>query len=157
MPTRDSLGADEADNSPEILRQSRRDRWAQPLAMIVTLVHFLAGMAVVGWYYFVVPRWKQELEAFGSELTPAGILLIGQSDTLVNYWYLLLFVVPPLLAVDCRLTRWVGRQCGLRWGILWGICITVIFLINIGYGQSLLFQERARLIERVAIQGPAVR
>ena len=142
---RDSATRDEAADSPELLRQSRRDHWAFTLAAIVTTIHGFAGSFVFGWYYFtyyfIVPRLKQELDGVGHAISRPAILLIIQSDFLVNYWYLLLFVGPLALLFDFVVTRWIGKQIGLRWAICFGFCMTAVLLITVAWGQYLLHQE----------------
>ena len=142
-------------HAPDVARRLRRDRWAAPLAVIVTATHVLAGLFVFGWYYYIVPRWKHDLDSFGIQISNAAILLIGQSDLIVNYWYLLVFVGPTALVVDFLLTRWLGKQSGLRWACLWGVCVTMILLSNVAVGNHLLQQAEAQLIEHQSIHGPS--
>jgi type IV pilus assembly protein PilC len=48
------------------------------------------GLIIGFLMYYIVPKFKKIFEDFDMELPNATILLIGASDTFVNYWYLLL-------------------------------------------------------------------
>lgn len=50
--------------------------------------------------YFVVPRFKQLFEDFGTELPVMTRLLIGVSDLTINYWYLFVLLIPAATALD---------------------------------------------------------
>ena len=142
-------------HSPEVLHQARRDRWATLLAAIVTATHVLAGLFVFGWYYWIVNRWKFDLDSFGIEISQPAIWLITQSDFIVNYWYLLVIVGPTALVCDFLVMRWMGKQIGLRWVVLWGVCVATILLANVAVGNHLLHQAKAQLIEHESIHGPS--
>ena len=143
------------DHAPEVLHQVRRDRWATSLAVIVTTVHVLAGLFVIGWYYYIVPRWKYDLDSFGIQISQRAFWLLAQSDFIVNYWYLLVIVGPTALVCDFLVMRWMGKQIGLRWVVLWGVCVATILLANVAVGNHLLHQAKAQLIEHVSIHGPS--
>ena len=143
------------DRTPEVLRQARRDRWATSLAVIVTTAHVIAGLFVFGWYYYIVPRWKHDLDSFRIQVSQTGVWLIAQSDFIVNYWYLLVIVGPTALVFDFLVMRWMGKQIGLRWVVLWGVCVATILLTNVACGHYLLHQAKAQLIEHQSIHGPS--
>lgn len=128
----------ETADASEVLRQSRRDRWAGRLAAGSTAIHFAAGFLVFAWYYFIVPRIKYNIEQAGGEVSNVAIVAIRQSDFIVNYSYLLLFIGPLLLVIDFRIGRWIAKEMGLRWASAFSICITIILLINIAFGQYIL-------------------
>ena len=142
-------------HAPEVLHQARRDRWATSLAVIVTTVHVLAGLFVFGWYYYIVPRWKYDLDSFGIQISQPAFWLLAQSDFIVNYWYLLVIVGPTALVCDFLVMRWMGKQIGLRLVVLWGVCLAIILLANVVGGYYVLHDAKARLIEHVSIHGPS--
>ena len=119
------------------------------------MTHSLAGLCVLGWYYYIVPRWKHELESIGYEISRLAVALFRQSDLVVNYWYLLVIIGPPTLMMDFLLTRWMAKQIGLRWAIVYAACVTLTLLCHIAYGQFLLHQAAVVLNEYVSIYGPA--
>ena len=127
------------------LHQSRRDRWASSVATFAVVIHSLSALVVFGWYYFGLPRWKHELDSVGIELSGAVILLIGQSDAIVNYWYVGLPLVPIAVICDFLTTRWIARQIGLRWACLGVACITAVLLANVVVGKYIVEQERVQI------------
>jgi len=135
----------ETDCPPDILRLSRRDRWASTLAVALIVIHALAILSSLRWYYCTAQQWKLEIEGIGIEVSQVVQLLIGQSDMIVNYWYLLVPVAPPFFVVDFMLMRWIARQVGLRRAAICGICIASIFVINMAFGQFILSEEWSRL------------
>lgn len=135
---------------PKRLRQSQRDRWSNTVAAAITAAHFLAGLYVIGWYYFIVPRSKFEFEAMapllnGVKLSPSPLAVIMQSDVIVNYWYLLFLAGLPVLIADFLMMRWMAKPLGLSATLLCGLGITLLILLNYFYGNYVLTQELSRL------------
>lgn len=138
------------------LRQSRRDRWATPVAAAITSAHIFAGLFVIGWYYFLVPRRKFELDELAfravSVISDLAIAVIMQSDVIVNYWYLPAIVGLPVVIADFLVMRWVAKQLGLSKAVLCGIGITMLILLNYVYGNYVIVGELSRL--RVIANSP---
>ena len=105
-----------------------RDRRAKNVAAIIIAMHFLVFLVVGGWWYFIVPRVKQELDKPGAVVTSSHVFLIRQSDFFVNYWYLFVVAAPILLACDFLLIRYIGREYRLRAAIASGAIIAMLYL-----------------------------
>ena len=67
---------------------SSRGRWATIVAVVMVIVHFLVVFVILGWHYYVVPRAKFDFDNLGQPLSGSTIMVIHQSDFVVNYWYL---------------------------------------------------------------------
>lgn len=66
-------------DSTDVLFESRRGRWASSVAVLAVAIHTLAWLINLAWYYYIVPRWKQELESIGYELPALAKSFIMQS------------------------------------------------------------------------------
>jgi type II secretory pathway component PulF len=137
-----------SDSSEIELHQSTRDQWATPLAATIAVAHLLSGMALVGWFYFLVPRFKHDFNDFGVEIPALTILIIRMSDMVVNYWYLLVPVSPVALILDFLVARWIGRQIGLRVAIAYGVSISLLLFAKVAVFQYVLSETKARLLSR---------
>lgn len=131
--------------SDEVLYSSRRDRWAAPLAMIMTSIQILAGLISLGWYYFFVPRTKKILDDFGMEISQYAALVIRQSDLLVNYWYVALIVGIAALAIDFLVIHWLTKELGMVAAIAFGVCGAAIPLTYMGHGHYILHSAMAKI------------
>ena len=105
-----------------------RNRKATNVAAAVIVMHFLVFLVVSGWWYFIVPRVKQELDKPGAIVTSSKVYLIQQSDFFVNYWYAFVVAAPILLAADFLLIRYIGREYHLRAAIASGAIIAMLYL-----------------------------
>lgn len=119
-------------------RLAWRDRWASPLAAAITIGHFLSILIVLGWYYYIVPHSKHVLDSYGVDLTSQAKRLIHISDSIVNYWYLLVPLAPVVMITDFVFTRWIAERIGLRYASLSGLFIALLILSNVGVGEYLL-------------------
>jgi type II secretory pathway component PulF len=119
-------------------RREWRGRWASTLAAVITAGHFLSILIVLGWYYFIVPHSKHVLDNYGVELTSQAKFLIHVSDSIVNYWYLLVPVAPVVMILEFVFTRWIAEHIGLRYASLCGLFIALLILSNVGVGEYLL-------------------
>lgn len=122
--------------------QSQRDRLATPIALVVTVVHCLAGLLVFAWYYFFIPRAKRDFDNFGIELSSQVVVLIKLSDVVVNYWYILFALAVPAAVLDFVVVRWICKVSGIGWGIALGVWIAGILLINVAVMYYILDQAR---------------
>lgn len=123
---------------PEVLRQARRDRWATPLATVAALLHVFTGVVVFGWFYFIAPRYKWELDHLGAQLSSDVIFQIGLSDLLVNYWYLLGHLFVPVPIISFVFHAWLARRLGLRWACVSVIAVAIVILSNAVLSYSIL-------------------
>ena len=128
----------EADHSPRGLRRSRRDRWASPLAAIIAFTHLLSGVVLAGWFYYFAPRFKHELDDLGIKISSLTISIIGMSDLIVNYWYLLVVISPVALIIDFLVVRWTAKQLGLRFAVAYGVSISMLFVANVAVSHYVL-------------------
>lgn len=123
---------------PEVLRQARRDHWAIPIAIAAALLHSFSGVAVFGWFYFMVPRYKWELDQLGRQLSQGVILQISLSDLVVNYWYLFGVLSVPIPIVSFVTHAWLARRLGSRWACMSAIVVTVLIVSNFVMSFSIL-------------------
>ena len=107
---------------------SSRGRWATIVAVVMVIVHFLVVFVILGWHYYVVPRAKFDFDNLGQPLSGSTIMVIHQSDFVVNYWYLFFGAGPFFLAFDFYFIRYVGKEIGLWMAIALGAIITFIYL-----------------------------
>jgi hypothetical protein len=128
------------DHDPaDLLPESLHDRLVSKLAARWTAIHFFVGFVVVGWYCFVVPYLKQLFDSSPVSPAPATLIMITLSDLLVNYWYVLLFIVPIALKIDFSLMRWIGKEIGTTDAIRFAYCIALFVLFSIAFGQYAIF------------------
>lgn len=131
-----------SDSSEIELHQSMRDQWATPLAATIAVVHLLSGLLLVGWFYFLVPRFKHDFNDFGVEIPALAISIIRMSDLVVNYWYLLMPVTPVALILDFFVARWIAKQIGLRVAIAYGVSISLLFFANVAVSNTSSVRRR---------------
>lgn len=129
-----STASDDNSGSVEVLRCSRRDRWAQPLAMIFTATHLLLAIVMVGWYYHFVPTFKYRFEDANATLSPWVVAAIQQSDFFVNHWYLYAPFGIVSLVFDYVIMRWIANELGLKHVAIFATFIASILLINLAFG-----------------------
>lgn len=141
--------------STDVLFESRRSRWTCSVAAIAVSIHTLAWLINLAWYYYVVPRWKQELESIGYELPALATSFIMQSDVVVCYLYVLIPIAPPALVLDFLVARWISRELGARFGLLYGMCAIPLLLGIVVYGQFEFHHAREVLAGYVKLNGPA--
>lgn len=142
-------------DTTDVLFESRRGRWACSVAVLAVAIHTLAWLINLAWYYCIVPRWKQELESIGYELPALATSFILQSDAVVNYWYILIPTAPPALILDFLVARWISRELGARFGLLYGACAVPLLLGIVVYGQFEFHNAREVLAGYVKLNGPA--
>lgn len=65
--------------------------------MYPTVVSLIAGLVTIFLIVFVIPTFKKIFEGFGAELPFLTQMMINLSDTLRNFWYLLILI--PIGAV----------------------------------------------------------
>ncbi len=135
-----------SDSAESELHQSTQDRWATPLAATFAIAHLLSGLALVGWFYFLAPRFKRDFNDFGVLIPAMATSIIRMSDLVVDYWYLLMPVTPVNLILDFFLFRWIAKQIGLRVAIEGGVSITLLFLVNIAVFQYILSETKAHIL-----------
>jgi uncharacterized protein YqgC (DUF456 family) len=133
---------------PEALIQAARDRWASPLAAMFVMVHFIGGVFLFGWFYWIVPRIKWQVDQTGIPPTASVLLQIYQSDLIVNYWYVPAFFGIPFLIIDFLTIRWIAKQIGRSKACAVGLSLLLLILANFGYSYLVLKAEIARLNER---------
>lgn len=99
--------------------------------------------------YFIVPRFKKIMEDFGVDLDVSTKILIGLSDTVVNYWYLLLPLWTSGVAVDALAFATFHRVPESRYvARVFSALVTVALLsgavfvgIALNWGQSEILQR----------------
>lgn len=123
---------------PEVLRQARRDRWATPLATVAALLHVFTGVVVFGWFYFIAPRYKWELDQLGRQLSQDVILQISLSDFIVNYAYLFAMLIVPIPIISFVTHAWLARRLGLRWACMSATAVAILILSNAVLSYSIL-------------------
>lgn len=141
-------------DSTDVLFESRRGCWTCSVAAIAVSIHTLAWLINLTWYYYIVPRWKQELESIGYELPALAKSFIMQSDVVVNYWYVLIPIAPSALVLDFLVARWISRELGVRFGLLYGVCAIPLLLGIVVYGQFEFHHAREVLAGYVKLNGP---
>ena len=141
----DPPSLDDAIIASELLRQSRRNRWAFAWAAFLAANHFTALMFVFGWYYWIVPRSKFQIDSMGVYPRDAALLLIQQSDLIVNYWHFLAMIGLLLLISDFVIMEWMSKQLGLTRTLLFAIFVAILILMNVAVGNHILSEEIARL------------
>lgn len=132
-------------DQPETLRQASRDRWASALATLLLLAHFFAGVIVLGWGYYLVPRIKQQLDQADIPLSKSAVQCILLSDLLVNYFYVPVLFGIPFLIWDFLIMRWLGKQLGLTRQFVFGLGLFILILTNFAYSYFTLTAEVARV------------
>lgn len=79
---------------------SRRQQDREPLLSwiltygmgVITAMTLILGFLM----YYIVPKFKRIFQDFGTELPGVTVGLIEVSDVVVSYWYLIVFMFPPL-------------------------------------------------------------
>ena len=96
--------------------REKRSGWIIPL---MVLLHGGAWGSLAAVFYFVVPRYKNVLEDFGSELPRSAIMLISISDLVVNFFYILVLPFGLLLVFDYYLLTAIRSPVSrLAWGLI---------------------------------------
>ena len=128
------------------LRRSYRTRWAIPLAATIAVAHLFSGLILAGWFYWIVPRFKYQLDSYGVQISAPVLSIIQFSDILVNYWYVLIPIVPVALILDFLVAWWTAREIGRRFAIAYGLAIMLLFFANGAISQYLLNETKARAL-----------
>jgi type II secretory pathway component PulF len=77
------------------------------------LTHVFAGVLLFGVLVFIVPIFENHFDEIDAELPAATITLLDLSNTLVNFWYLIL---PDLAIVDAAILFGLSQvPPKLRW------------------------------------------
>lgn len=134
-----------SDLSEVELHRSTRDRWTTPLAAATAVAHLLSAVVLVGWFFFLAPQFKHDLDVFGVEIPASATSIIRMSDMVVNYWYLLIPVAPIALFGDFVVTRWIAKQLGLLFALRLGVCISMLFFANVAVFHYVLSETEARI------------
>lgn len=132
-------------NNQTTVPRTRRERWAAAVASLVVVVHLFAGIFVFGWYYWIVPRWKYQLEQYGYQLTPEAVLLIQCSDIVILLGVLLVVLALPVLVIDFLWAHWMVRQSGMRITLAIATFIALIPLASFASGQYIMQRQMALL------------
>ena len=136
------MNGDDLKDSHEVLREAARDVWAPKLAWTAVFVHAISSLIVAFWLYWIAPRYKKQLDDFGTELSASAVLAINVSDLFVNYWYVFPVFIAAGLIVDFIMTDWMTRMLGRRCAILAVLAIAIIILSHAIFGfvsfQSML-------------------
>ena len=128
------------------LRRSHRHGWAISLAATIAVAHLFSGLILAGWFYWIVPRFKYQLDSYGVQISAPVLSIIQLSDILVNYWYVLIPVVPVALILDFLVAWWTAREIGRRFAIAYGLAIMLLFFANGAISQYLLNETKARAL-----------
>ena len=67
----------------ESLKRKVKGAMIYPCA-VITVATLIVGFIM----YYIIPKFKKIFDDFGTELPGMTVMLIGISDTVVNYWYL---------------------------------------------------------------------
>jgi len=121
------------------------DRSAAICAALLTTLHFLANIVVFGWYYFLAPRWKRELNDVGMEVGRTARHLIQQSDWIVNFWYMLVVLVPVALFVDFVLLKWMAKRWGVSRTVVFGVVVAGLILLQAVFAHFTFSTELLQL------------
>lgn len=128
------------------LRRSYRAGWAIPLATTIAVAHLFSGLILAGWFYWIVPRFKYELDSYGVQISAPVLSIIHLSDLIVNYWYVLVPVVPIALILDFLVAWWTAREIGRRFAIAYGLTILLLFFANGAVSLYILNEAKARAL-----------
>jgi hypothetical protein len=118
--------------------EQRRYQWATSVALMAVGTHLLAILVVCGWYYVVVPRWKQGLGDSDVEVTNDMIFVITLSDAFVSLWWLTLPLIAAFLCVDFVITRWLVQRIGLRCTAFCVAGLAIVILAQLVVGAVLM-------------------
>lgn len=69
-------------------------------AVVITVATVIVGFIMV----FIIPKFKLIFADFGVELPPMTVFLIGCSDFVASYWYML-FVIPIVLFLSLKIIK----------------------------------------------------
>jgi len=96
--------------------------------------------------YFIVPRFKRVFEGFNTELDEFTRLLIGISDLVVNYWYIVLPQLVMILGIDLFVFHLLHRNAPTRWvAKLWSVSIGIALLLVIWLSIWVLMQPMLKI------------
>ena len=80
--------------------------------------------------YWIVPKVKKVSMDFDVDLPAVTIITMKISDWIVDYFYLLPFMLVPVLAVDGAVMFWLRQQSGIRF--LRGLWFAVMLALPLG-------------------------
>jgi hypothetical protein len=136
-------------------RQARRIRWCSLLAAFACASHLFTAIILFGWYYWIVPRQKYELEGYGYNLTPQSYFVFGISDVIIVGVLVLVVIAPVTLIIDFITTRWIARHIGLRSASLFALSLVLLMLANMVIGHFILADAKAQVLKQIAVNGPS--
>jgi hypothetical protein len=70
------------------------------LSGILAALHAFLWITLAFVMIFVVNRFHRQFRDFGMELPAISQFVMAASDWFINYWYLFLLVLPPLLLLE---------------------------------------------------------
>ncbi len=81
----------------------------------------------------------------GMEVGRTAEYLIQQTDWIVNFWYMLVVLVPVALYVDFALLRWMAKRWGVSRTVLFGVVVAGLILLQAAFAHFAFSTELARL------------
>jgi type II secretory pathway component PulF len=103
------------------------------------ILHALLGVVFLVVMLLVVPGYKRDFAEHEIALPWVTTKVIGVSDWLAAYWYVVIIFALPLLALDGGIVFLCWPRRGTRiLGILWVILLIVLWLLVMAFVASSL-------------------
>jgi len=107
-------------------------------ATVSVILHALLGVVFLVVMLFVVPGHKREFAEHEIALPWITTKVIGISDWLAAYWYVVIFFALPLMALDGGIVFlcWQRRRRRIL-AVLWNIVLIALWLLIMGFFVAL--------------------
>jgi type II secretory pathway component PulF len=101
-------------------------------AAVAVILHVLLGAALLYVLVFMVPGYKREFRDYQNaiELPYYTEMVVAISDWFAAYWYVVVIVAIPLLALDGGVVFLCWQRRGTRiLGVLWILLLVLLWLL----------------------------
>jgi hypothetical protein len=93
------------------------------------LLHTLVIVALLLVFVVLGARLQRAIHDFNIKASPLSEFALALMAWLVNYWYLLPFILFPFLALDGAILYWAALKPRTRkWGSVWSVLVMLLAL-----------------------------
>jgi type II secretory pathway component PulF len=126
-------------------------RSALVTAATAVIIHSLLGLALLCGMLWFVPKYKRLFREYQMELGYPTKVVIDIADWFGTYWYVLILVALPILALDGAIVFWCASRNSTRvLGGLWIFLWILVWLLFTGLAALIVWLEYLRLQEALS-------
>jgi type II secretory pathway component PulF len=126
-------------------------RSALVTAATAVIVHGSLGLALLCGMLWIVPKYKRLFRDYQMELDFFTARIVDIADWCSAYWYVVVLVAFPVLALDGAIVFWCASRNSTRvLGGLWIFLWILVWLLFTGLAALIVWLEYLRLQEALS-------